>query len=142
MPGKTPDNNGNQPIENSIRTKGDGDAKDSGKAKGKKGAKEAGADEEMTFVVPITKTSKPSSEQPQDDDGDVSMGGDDIGDDGEKVDPVAQTVAGMMIISFFFFFSKTLVTIIIVPFASGAGLFVMGIVAFFLCLLFPVFACR
>ncbi|KAG6004827.1 hypothetical protein E4U54_000475 [Claviceps lovelessii] len=93
MPGKTPDNNGNQPIENSIRTKGDGDAKDSGKAKGKKGAKEAGADEEMTFVVPITKTSKPSSEQPQDDDGDVSMGGDDIGDDGEKVDPVAQTVA-------------------------------------------------
>ncbi|KAG5980666.1 hypothetical protein E4U55_003786 [Claviceps digitariae] len=90
MPGKTPKNNGNQPIENTIRSKGDVDAKDTGKAKGKKGA---GADEEMTVVVPITKTSKQLSKQPRDDDGDVSMGGDDIGDDGEKVDPVAQTVA-------------------------------------------------
>ncbi|KAG5914769.1 hypothetical protein E4U53_004595, partial [Claviceps sorghi] len=93
MPGKTPKNNGDQPIENGIRSKGDVDTKDSGKAKGKKGAKEAGADEEMTVVVPITKTSKQSSKQPQDDDGDISMGGDDIGDNGEKVDPVAQTVA-------------------------------------------------
>ncbi|KAG5927169.1 hypothetical protein E4U42_002517 [Claviceps africana] len=83
MPGKTPKNDGNQPIENSIRST----------AKGKKGTKEAGADEEMTVVVPITKTSKQSSKKPQDDDGDVSMGGDDIGDDGEKVDPAAQTVA-------------------------------------------------
>lgn len=93
MPGKTPKNNGNEPIENDIRSKGDVEMKDSGKAKGKKGAKEV--DEEMTVVVPITKLSKQSSKQPQDDDGDVSMDVDDISDDGDKVDPAVQTVAGM-----------------------------------------------
>ncbi|KAG6010576.1 hypothetical protein E4U21_005929 [Claviceps maximensis] len=95
MPGKTPNNNknGNQPIDNSTRSKADVNNKDSANAKGKKGAKESGADEEMTVVVPITKSSKQSSKQSQDDDGDVSMGGDDIGDGGEKVDLAAQTVA-------------------------------------------------
>ncbi|QPG93620.1 hypothetical protein C2857_001184 [Epichloe festucae Fl1] len=91
MPGKTPKNNGNEPIENRLRSNGDVDMKDSSKAKGKKGAKEG--DEEMTVVVPITKTSKQSSKQPHDADGDVSMGGDDVADDSEKIDLVAQTVA-------------------------------------------------
>lgn len=93
MPGKTPKNNGNEPIENRLRSNGDVDMKDSGKSKGKKGAKEG--DEEMTVVVPITKTPKQSSKQSHDADGDVSMGGDDIADDSEKIDLVAQTVAGM-----------------------------------------------
>ncbi|KAG6025822.1 hypothetical protein E4U41_001441 [Claviceps citrina] len=91
MPSKTPKNNGNEPIENDIRSKGDVDMKDSGKPKGKQGANDG--DEEMTVVVPITKASKQSSKQAQDDDGDVSMGGDDTADIGEKVDPIAQTVA-------------------------------------------------
>lgn len=91
MPGKTPKNNGNEPIENRLRSNGDVDMKDSGKSKGKKGAKEG--DEEMTVVVPITKTPKQSSKQSHDADGDVSMGGDDIADDSEKIDLVAQTVA-------------------------------------------------
>ncbi|GAB0132084.1 hypothetical protein EsDP_00000532 [Epichloe bromicola] len=91
MPGKTPKNNGNEPIENRVRSNGDVDMKDSGKSKGKKGAKEG--DEEMTVVVPITKTPKQSSKQSHDADGDVSMGGDDIANDSEKIDLVAQTVA-------------------------------------------------
>jgi 26S proteasome regulatory subunit N3 len=91
MPGKTPKSNGNEPIENGIRSNGDIDMKDAGKTKGKKGVKDG--DEEMTVVVPPSKGSK-HSKQPHDADGDVSMGGDDKADVEDKVDPVVQTVAG------------------------------------------------
>jgi 26S proteasome regulatory subunit N3 len=85
MPGKTPQknsktaDNGNQDVE----------MKDSAKGKGKKPTKDG--DEEMTVVVPPSKSSK----QPTaDSDGDVAMGDEAKGEDDEtKVDPVAQTVA-------------------------------------------------
>ncbi|PNY18297.1 26S proteasome regulatory subunit rpn3 [Tolypocladium capitatum] len=89
MPGKTPKSNGKEPLENGVRTNKDVEMKDA-KGKGKKAAKDG--DEEMTVVVPPPKASKPSK-QPQDADGDVSMG-DEVPDGGEvKVDPVMQTVA-------------------------------------------------
>lgn len=95
MPGKTPQNNGNEPIENGIKNNGDVEMQDSGKAKGKKGAKEG--DDEMTVVVPISKGSKEPSKQSRDAEGDVAMADDDAANDGEKVDPVAQTVAGKLL---------------------------------------------
>lgn len=95
MPGKTPNGNGKEPVENGgYPGSKDIDMKDESssslKGKGKKGAKDG--DEEMTVVVPISK--KQSSAQPPNDaDGDVSM--DDADKDGEdKVDPVAQAVSG------------------------------------------------
>lgn len=92
MPSKTPNSNGNKPIENDTRNKGDVEMKDSGKTSPKKGAKDG--DDEMTVVVPITKASKQSSKQLHDADGDVSMGGEEnTAGDGDKVDPVVQTVA-------------------------------------------------
>ncbi|TLS24535.1 hypothetical protein PpBr36_08256 [Pyricularia pennisetigena] len=89
MPGKTP--NGKQPVENGVRNTKDVDMKDetSRKTKGKK-LKEG--DEEMTVVVPPSKSSKQSP--PTRPDEDVDM--DDSGkvDDGEvKVDPAVQAVA-------------------------------------------------
>lgn len=87
MPGKTPQPNGNEPRENSVRSQGDVDMKDA-KAKGKKAAKDC--DDEMTVVVPPSKAAK----QPQDADGDVPMGDEDSADDaGGKANPAAQTVA-------------------------------------------------
>lgn len=90
MPGKTPNSNGNEPLGDSAR--GDSsDVKDA-KAKGKKASKDG--DDEMTVVLPPSKSSKQSS-HPHDADGDVSMGGDDKPDDGQaKVDPAVQAVAG------------------------------------------------
>ena len=62
------------------------------KGKGKQTAKDG--DDEMTVVVPPSKASK-QSKQPQDADGDVSMGDEEAANGGEvKVDPVVQTVAG------------------------------------------------
>lgn len=95
MPGKTPNGNGKEPVENGgYPGSKDIDMKDESssslKGKGKKGAKDG--DEEMTVVVPISKKQS-SSQPPNDADGDVSM--DDADKDGEdKVDPVAQAVSG------------------------------------------------
>lgn len=93
MPGKTPNGNGKEPVENGgYPGSKDIDMKDDSsslKGKGKKGAKDG--DEEMTVVVPISKKQS-SSQPPNDADGDVSM--DDADKDGEeKVDPVAQAVS-------------------------------------------------
>lgn len=93
MPGKTPNGNGKEPVENGgYPGSKDIDMKDDSsslKGKGKKGAKDG--DEEMTVVVPISKKQS-SSQPPNDGDGDVSM--DDADKDGEeKVDPVAQAVS-------------------------------------------------
>jgi 26S proteasome regulatory subunit N3 len=89
MPGKTPHNNGKKPVENGVRS-----SKDAKKTKSKKAAKDG--DEEMTVVVPPSKTPKQTSAPPPADaDGDVSMGDEQKNEDGtDKVDPVAQTVAG------------------------------------------------
>ncbi|KAG8162511.1 hypothetical protein KVR01_008276 [Diaporthe batatas] len=93
MPGKTPNGNGKEPVENGgYPGSKDIDMKDDSsslKGKGKQGAKDG--DEEMTVVVPISKKQS-SSQPPNDADGDVSM--DDAEKDGEdKVDPVAQAVS-------------------------------------------------
>lgn len=82
MPGKTP-NNGKKPLENGVQKK------DSSKAKGKKAVKDG--DEEMTVVVPPSKSSKKSAQAPADAEGDVAM---DEEEEETKVDPVVQTVAG------------------------------------------------
>ncbi|PSR80993.1 proteasome regulatory subunit C-terminal-domain-containing protein [Coniella lustricola] len=93
MPGKTPNSNGKEPVENGgypgskdIEMKDDAS---SIKGKGKKGGKDT--DEEMTVVVPMSK--KQSSAPPSNDaDGDVNM--EDTEKEGEaKVDPVAQSVS-------------------------------------------------
>lgn len=64
---------------------------DSSKSKGKKVAKDG--DEEMTVVVPPSKTPKQSSKGSADAEGDVDMDVDKEDDAEEKVDPVVQTVA-------------------------------------------------
>jgi 26S proteasome regulatory subunit N3 len=97
MPGKTPSRNSKEPVENGIRNNQDvdmTDEKSSLKAKGKKGVKEG---EDMTVVVPPSKSNKPSSTTPAADaDGDVAMDESDNADDLEvKVDPVTQAIAGM-----------------------------------------------
>lgn len=95
MPGKTPNGNGKEPVENGgypgskdIEMKDDSSSL---KGKGKKGLKDG--DEEMTVVVPMSK--KQSSQPPTNDaDGDVDMEG--AEKEAEvKVDPAAQTVSGM-----------------------------------------------
>lgn len=96
MPGKTPNGNGKEPVENGgYPGSKDVEMKDDSslKGKGKKGLKDKDGDEEMTVVVPISK--KQSSQPPNNDaDGDVNMD-DDAEQDGEaKVDPVVQTVSG------------------------------------------------
>ncbi|KAI1073982.1 proteasome regulatory subunit C-terminal-domain-containing protein [Whalleya microplaca] len=93
MPGKTPHSNGNEPVENGIRNNQDvdmTDEKSSLKAKGKKGVKEG---EDMTVVVPPSKTTKQSSQPPPDADGDVAMDDSDKADGPEvKVDPITQAI--------------------------------------------------
>ncbi|KAI1399320.1 proteasome regulatory subunit C-terminal-domain-containing protein [Hypoxylon fuscum] len=94
MPGKTPQRNGSEPVENGVRNNQDvdmTDEKSSLKGKGKKGAKEG---EDMTVVVPPSKTTKQSSQPPPPDaDGDVAMDVDKPEDLEVKVDPVTQAVA-------------------------------------------------
>lgn len=94
MPGKTPNGNGKEPVENGgYPGSKDIEMKDESslKGKGKKGSKDG--DEEMTVVVPPSKNAS-STPLTNDADGDVDM--DDAEKEGEaKVDPVAQTVAGM-----------------------------------------------
>jgi 26S proteasome regulatory subunit N3 len=89
MPGKTPHSNGNEPVENGIRSNQDVDMKDDLKGKGKKASKDA--DEEMTVVVPQTRPVKSSA--PPDSDGDVAMDNqaEKDSDSEAKVDPVVQT---------------------------------------------------
>ncbi|KAL1884127.1 hypothetical protein VTK73DRAFT_6796 [Phialemonium thermophilum] len=94
MPGKTPDK---EPVDNGGYRGGkdivekEKDEASSLKHKGKKPTKEG--EEEMTVVVPPSKSSKRSSVPPNDADGDVAMEDSDKVDDGEgKVDPVAQTI--------------------------------------------------
>ncbi|CAN8105115.1 unnamed protein product [Discula destructiva] len=95
MPGKTPNGNGKEPVENGgYPGSKDIDMKDDSslKGKGKKGSKDG--DEEMTVVVPMSK--KQSSQPPSNNaDGDVDM--EDAEKEGEaKVDPVAQTVSDII----------------------------------------------
>jgi 26S proteasome regulatory subunit N3 len=104
MPGKTPHNSGRKPAENGVRNN-----KDADKAKGKKPAAKDG-DEEMTVVVPPSKSTK--QQQSGDADGDVDMAGDDKAED--KVDPAVQAVAGKMPVNpddqTWYFFQYTLST--------------------------------
>lgn len=96
MPGKTPNGNGKEPVENGgYPGSKDIDLKDESslKGKGKKSLKEG--EDEKTIVVPITKKQS-SAPPPNDGDGDVSMDDAEKVDDGEvKVDPVVQAVSGM-----------------------------------------------
>ncbi|KAH6623614.1 proteasome regulatory subunit C-terminal-domain-containing protein [Chaetomium tenue] len=88
MPGKTPDK---EPVENGGY-RGGKDLKPKGKKEGKKASKKEG-DDEMTVVVPPSKASKQSSVPPPNDaEGDVAMDDADKAAEGEKVDPVAQTI--------------------------------------------------
>lgn len=91
MPGKTPDK---EPVENGgYRGGKDIDMTDKDlKPKGKKSVKDG--DDEMTVVVPPSKSNKQSSAQPPNDvDGDVAMGDSEKADDGAvKIDPVLQTI--------------------------------------------------
>lgn len=96
MPGKTPNGNGKEPVENGgYPGSKDIEMKDESslKGKGNKGAKDG--DEEMTVVVPPSK--KQSSHPPTNDaDGDVDM--EDAEKEAEaKIDPHAQTVSGLCI---------------------------------------------
>lgn len=90
MPGKTPRNDGNEPLENGVGNNKGVEAKDA-KGKGKKAVKDG--DDEMTVVVPPSKAST-QPHKSQDADGDVSMGDDDAAAGEPKVDAVAQTVSG------------------------------------------------
>ncbi|KAI3331052.1 putative proteasome regulatory particle subunit [Ustulina deusta] len=94
MPGKTPHSNGNEPVENGIRNNKDvdmTDEKSSMKGKGKKNVKEG---EDMTVVVPLSKTTKQSSQPPPADaEGDIAMDEPDKAQELEvKVDPVTQAI--------------------------------------------------
>ncbi|KAF7944969.1 uncharacterized protein EAE97_005602 [Botrytis byssoidea] len=94
MPGKTPYKKGTDPVENGINGTKKDDAKTS--LKGGKGKKTKEGEEEMTVVVPASKSSKLSAPPPKDGDGDVAMDGSAEGEEGagvEKVDPVAKAVA-------------------------------------------------
>ncbi len=96
MPGKTPHSNGNEPVENGIRNNKDvdmTDEKSSMKGKGKKNVKEG---EDMTVVVPLSKTTKQSSQPPPADaEGDIAMDEPDKAQELEvKVDPVTQAITG------------------------------------------------
>lgn len=102
MPGKTPHNNGNEPLENGVRKNKDVEmTDDKASAKGKTGKKGAKEGEDMTVVVPPSKNSKKSSAPPAADaDGDVSMDDSENANDLEvKVDPVTQAVAGMSVVA-------------------------------------------
>lgn len=88
MPGKTPHNSGNEPVENDVRKSQDV------KGKGKKGSKDG--DDEMTVVIPPSKNAnKNQGKPPADGDGDVAMGDEQTVEGGEvKLDPVVQAVTG------------------------------------------------
>lgn len=97
MPGKTPDK---EPVDNGgYRGGKDIDMKEKDEAsslkhKGKKSIKEG--EDEMTVVVPPSKTSKQSSAPPPNDgDGDVAMEDSEKVEDEVKVDPFVQTINGM-----------------------------------------------
>ncbi|KAI1131389.1 putative proteasome regulatory particle subunit [Nemania abortiva] len=93
MPGKTPHSNGNEPVENGIRNNNDvdmTDEKSAMKGKGKKSVKEG---EDMTVVVPPSKSTKQQSQPPADSEGDIAMDDLDKAQELEvKVDPVTQAI--------------------------------------------------
>ena len=100
MPSKTPQTNGNDPVENGVNGTKDIEMKDDAPAplKGGKGKKAKEGEEEMTVVVPPSKGSKLSAPPQKDDDGDIAMdraveiNGEDAG--AVKVDPVTKAVSG------------------------------------------------
>jgi 26S proteasome regulatory subunit N3 len=99
MPSKTPRTNGNDPVENGINGTKDIEMKEDAPSsmKGGKGKKLKEGDEEMTVVVPPSKSVTLSAPPPADQDGDAMM------EDSEKtgdeqssepeVDLVAKTVS-------------------------------------------------
>ena len=101
MPGKTPHTNGDKPVENGINGTKDVEMKDDAPTalKGGKGKKLKEGEEEMTVVVPPLKGSKLSSTLQKDNDDDVIMDGPEDASEEDagavKIDPVAQTIAGM-----------------------------------------------
>ena len=88
MPSKTPNQNGNDPVENGVNNTQDVEMNDDSSAakKGGKG-KNVSQGENMTVVVP---PSKGSSGSPADGDVDMDEAGAQVE---EVVDPVAQTIA-------------------------------------------------
>lgn len=93
MPSKTPNHNGNDPVENGVNSTKDVEMNDDSSAakKGGKG-KNVSQGENMTVVVPPSKGSK-SSDSPADAEGNVNMGEDAGSETEEVVDPAAQTIA-------------------------------------------------
>ncbi len=94
MPGKTPEQNGNKPLGNSTP---DVEMKDdiSAAKKGGRG-KNAAQGENMTVVVPLSKTNK-SAAPPTDAEGDIAMDEEAAeGETPEVVDPVAQTISSKL----------------------------------------------
>ena len=86
-PSKAPNNNGKKPAgNNNVQKNKDVEMTDNTKPKGKKPAKDG--DEEMTVVVPPSKSKKSDK---ADAEGDVSM---EEEEEEVKVDPVVQTIAG------------------------------------------------
>jgi len=108
MPSKTPHTNGSEPVENGINGTKDVEMKDDAPtpAKGGKGKKTKGGEEEMTVVVPPSKGSKLAATTTEDTDGDVPMDGAVVinGEDADAakedpVDPVALAVAGKFMLN-------------------------------------------
>lgn len=95
MPGKTPDK---EPVENGGYRGGKDITEKDLKSKAKKSTKKEG-DDEMTVVVPPSKALKQSSVPPPNDaEGEVAMDDADKAAEGEvKVDPVVQTISGMLV---------------------------------------------
>jgi 26S proteasome regulatory subunit N3 len=101
MPGKTPHTNGSNPVENGINGADDVEMKDDApnQLKGGKGKKTKEGDEEMTVVVPPSKSTKLSATPPsKDSNGDVAMDGTEETNEEDagapKVDPVAKAISG------------------------------------------------
>lgn len=101
MPSKTPHTNGNKPADKGVNGTKDVEMKDDAPApmKGGKGKKGKEGDEEMTVVVPPSKSSKLSSPPVKDTEGDIAMDGfeDEKTEDAGavKVDPVAKAISGL-----------------------------------------------
>lgn len=93
MPGKTPHSNSKP---NGVRKSKDAEKKEAAsKTKGKKADKDG--DEEMTVIVPPSKTTPkqaPKSVPAADTEGDVTMGGEETEED--QIDPVEQAVSGTL----------------------------------------------
>lgn len=103
MPSKTPHTNGTDKHANGVNGTKDVEMKDDAPAplKGGKGKKTKEGEDEMTVVVPPSKgANKVPAATEKDKDGDVAMDGAEemsVQDAGAvKIDPVAQTVAGML----------------------------------------------